>query len=842
MPPLLHSPLPTAGARTPSPNYFAFTSMDESFDSDTNSGQHRRKNWSPPSSTVRSTAAYSPTVVPVDQNPDFDAFRRQSEGKVFNLGNLHTFNQPSPRPDCQKRTQSHQSTISDPFFKFVSEPKQMAPPLAKSTSNNSLDPEAAWTGRSPKRHLSNDSTNYPDAIRRITPPAPPPFDSLVAGVERGMPRLSMPPELKLPPLGGRTKARSETVPVSTAADDQASSLVTPQHVINLMESAPEEILILDLRVSTQYARSKITGALNLCIPTTLLKRPSFNVQKLAETFRDGSAERAKFENWQSTKYLIVYDASSAQVKDALTCMNTLKKFRSEAYNGSLYAVKGGFAEFSSKFPKYVESPRSELAGAPQRLDLDGPEVAPVVGGCPMPATKNAANPFFGNIRQNMDLIGGVGQMPIKRPAQMSRASESRIPSWLREASNESDKGARVSEKFLHIEQREQRRMQDALSGQVSYGEPTNDDADKVKIAGIEKGTKNRYNNIWPYEHTRVKLQDVPDHACDYVNASHVTSSRSHKKYIATQGPIPATFTDFWNVVWQQDVRVIVMLTAEKEGGQVKAHNYWSDKQYGPMRLEFLSEKRASLDPNKIKKHRQRPSLNGRMSTDGPLARIDTATTTNTADPDQPFVIVRRLALSHEDYPFERMREITQLQYSSWPDFGAPAHPSHLLGLVEQCDAVVRKSTSKGHADPDPPKSRPILVHCSAGCGRTGTFCTVDTVIDMVKRQRMARRNAASNGVEDPMEIDRSSTTASRGSQRDQNSFFGSHKASAPPAAANDDDGIEQGSWLTRDNQDLIEKTVEDFRLQRLSMVQSLRQFVLCYESVMEWIVEHDESE
>lgn len=545
MPPLLsprREPLQAAGARTPSPNYFGFSALDESFDSDTNNNsQHMRKNWSPPSSTVRSTAAFSPTVVPVDQNPDFDAFRRQSEGKVFSLGNLHTFKQPPPGRSSHGRSLSRQSDQEAPKPPAqASEPRAMGPPAARPSTNSMLDPDSAFMGRSPKRHLSNDSTTFPDAIRRVSPPSSIGAESAMASVERGMPRLSMPPELKLPTFG-RTKARAETVP--TTSDDEKSPLVTPQHVINLVESAAEEILLLDLRVSTQYARSKINGALNLCIPTTLLKRPSFNVQKLAETFKDGSDERMKFENWKSTKYLIVYDAASSQLKDATTCLNTLQKFRSEGYNGALYAIKGGYAEFSKMFPNYVQS--AALAGqvaSPLRLDLDGPEVAPVVGGCPMPATKSAANPFFGNIRQNMDLIGGVGQMPVKQPASMTQYAEDHLPSWLREASAVSDKGARVSEKFLQIEKREQKRMQDALSGQVSYGSPTRDKPNTVQIAGIEKGSKNRYNNIWPYEHTRVKLQDVPNHACDYVNASHVATKRSHKKYIATQGPIPATFT------------------------------------------------------------------------------------------------------------------------------------------------------------------------------------------------------------------------------------------------------------------------------------------------------------
>jgi len=158
-----------------------------------------------------------------------------------------------------------------------------------------------------------------------------------------------------------------------------------------------------------------------------------------------------------------------------------------------------------------------------------------------------------------------------------------------------------------------------------------------------------------------------------------------------------------------------------------------------------------------------------------------------------------------------MREITQLQYSSWPDFGAPAHPAHLLGLIEQCDAVVRHVNGRQASGPEPPNSRPILVHCSAGCGRTGTFCTVDSVIDMLKRQRQDRNTRQGT----PMDLDLNQTSST------------SPDASAVESMASN-----------IDDSDLVEKTVEDFRLQRLSMVQSLRQFVLCYESVLEWLVEH----
>lgn len=269
-----------------------------------------------------------------------------------------------------------------------------------------------------------------------------------------------------------------------------------------------------------------------------------------------------------------------------------------------------------------------------------------------------------------------------------------------------------------------------------------------------------------------------------------------------------------------------MLTAEKEGAQVKAHNYWDSRQFGPLRLDFLSEKRASIEPSRIHRHKQRPSMPKRSST-GPQVPGTALGNREEKNGDEPYVIVRRFTLSHERHPFEPMREITHLQYGSWPDFGAPAHPAHLLGLVEQCDAVVR-STGKSHPsnEPEPANKRPVLVHCSAGCGRTGTFCTVDSVIDMLKRQRASRsiREATPMNIDSPAPPARSNSSRSQGP-----GFFESQYQDSG-------EGVE-GSWVQREDLDLVEKTVEDFRHQRLSMVQSLRQYVLCYESVMEWLVQ-----
>ena len=391
--------------KAPSPNYFGFqTSDSSSFLND--SPQHSKTNWSPPSSTVRSTAAASPSVVPLDQNPEFDAFRRQSEGKAFNLGGLSSnFNMTAP-PQKPKHGKISSRTEPSRDIKTTSQAKI-------------LEPGTAELGRSPKRVLSPGSSILPEEARRASPAS---FAHMESDRRRSreadsQPRFALPLD-DMYGSAGLQKHRAETLPEKNDAEGQ--TMVTPQRVINLLDSKTDEVLLLDLRVQTQYAKSHITGALNLCIPTTLLKRPSFNVQKLAEAFKD-DRQRRRFERWRNSSYIIVYDGSSALLKDAQICLNTIKKFQGEGYNGPLYIVKGGFADFSRRFPSYVQEGLD--SGAELGVDTDGPEVAPVVGGCPMPDTDKPANPFFGNIRQNMDLIGGVGQMPLKHPQKASQSAE-----------------------------------------------------------------------------------------------------------------------------------------------------------------------------------------------------------------------------------------------------------------------------------------------------------------------------------------------------------------------------------------------------------------------------------
>ncbi|KAL4956185.1 protein-tyrosine phosphatase-like protein [Aspergillus filifer] len=576
----------------------------------------------------------------------------------------------------------------------------------------------------------------------------------------------------------RSTERRESIPSGSKAIPAQTvgvsvSPVSTEKCAELVGSYADDLMLLDVRPFAHFSKGSIKRALNLCIPTTLLKRPSFDTKKLANTFTDES-DRRNFGRWMQCRYIIVYDASTSNMRDALPLANVLKKFAAEGWGGTGMILMGGFKAFSSKFPQFTQQEQQRTSGtqsettSPMHVDL--PQSAPVAGGCNIPESSNAAIPFFGNIRQHMDLVGGVGQIALKLPEHLTESRRRSLPPWLHDVSDPADQGRIAASRFFEIEKTELERMKQALSYNQNKGNTLRSSSPGYRVAGIEKGTKNRYNDIYPFEHSRVKLHGIPHGACDYVNASYLKAALSNRHYIATQAPVPDTFNDFWRVVWEQDIRLVVSLTAEVERGQVKCHPFWKSGTYGPFYVKNFSKKYVPIGPSNVP---------GPQTGEG-RSPVDSA--------EYPTLVIRHFGLSHSDFPFEPLREVTQIQYADWPDFGTTSQPKHLLDLIDQCDKV---RTTIARAAPDSPQ-RPVLVHCSAGCGRTGTFCTVDSVLDVLDRQRQQP-----NG------------------QHEGQSF----------------DQLLGGGQL-----DLVTKTLSDFRTQRPSVVQNLSQFVLCYESILEWFV------
>lgn len=839
-------------ARASSPNYFGLV-VDSPMESRTSSGpQH---NWTP-SSSIKSFGAAIPQQVPLDANPDFEAFRRQADlnrGKSFALSTSH-YTQPSMnlapvRPKALKR---HTHASDSGSMMSIRD----RPGSRMDIDRDSMH-DSAYASSDSKRN--SEASFFPPQITgqpRIESPAelmgPPRRDTLTRA-EDADPRLSL-MEHRANPLTPQPASKKRAITLPNNGENAQQDMITGDQLEQLMNDVDSErLLLLDIRSNQNYAQSRIEGALNLCIPTTLLKRATFNIQKLQQTFQAGGSQSEKFSRWKDMQCIVVYDAHSSDKRDAVTAQNMIKKFTNEGFDRPAYILRGGFSIFQDTHSHLVDEKSASAGTGSAQKSVSAIGIAPVIGGVCLPNTANEPNPFFSNVRQNMDLADGVGQLDIARPEGLVSPT---LPRWLRDASTKADHGKKVADKFLHIEQDEKSRMHAAYS---AFNPKNANPGNSVSISGVEKGGKNRYKDILPFDHTRVKLKDGPDGSCDYVNASHIQASGSNKRYIASQGPLPATFEDFWTVVWEQDIRVILMLTAESEGGNLKCHPYWKGRDFGAIKLKQLSEKKASLD---IDKHRSHSNATPSAST-GDFSRRRANTTTGmdatptpgpqTSGSDAPFVVIRKFALSHTAHPFAPMREITHLHFASWPDFGSPAQPSHLLALVELANvmqraampqetaSIVRSPTMDAmpltwYDEPEQDsRARPMLVHCSAGCGRTGTFCTVDTVIDMLKRERQSRSAGTKNMLDDEGDLSMADAVSPRTTKtfnfsspsHRQSSQHERGSISAAPAAIDT-------TWMNDDSVDLIQKTVEDFRGQRISMVQSLRQFVLCYETILEW--------
>ncbi|XP_010775306.1 tyrosine-protein phosphatase non-receptor type 12-like, partial [Notothenia coriiceps] len=196
----------------------------------------------------------------------------------------------------------------------------------------------------------------------------------------------------------------------------------------------------------------------------------------------------------------------------------------------------------------------------------------------------------------------------------------------------------------------------------------------------ENVKKNRYKDILPFDHTRVKLTlKTTNNDSDYVNANFIKGMDGPEAYIATQGPLQNTVIDFWRMNWEYNVAVIVMACREFEMGRKKCERYFP----------LLGEEPMSFGPFRI-------------SCESEQARTD--------------YFIRTLTVENEN----ENRRLTQFHYMNWPDHDVPSSFDSILDMI----ALMREYQENDDV--------PICVHCSAGCGRTGAICAIDYTWNLLK--------------------------------------------------------------------------------------------------------------
>uniref|UniRef100_A0A8C2DEX6 protein-tyrosine-phosphatase n=1 Tax=Cyprinus carpio TaxID=7962 RepID=A0A8C2DEX6_CYPCA len=198
----------------------------------------------------------------------------------------------------------------------------------------------------------------------------------------------------------------------------------------------------------------------------------------------------------------------------------------------------------------------------------------------------------------------------------------------------------------------------------------------------DNAKKNRYKDIVPFDHSRVKLSLITSkHDTDYINASFIKGVLGSRAYIATQGPLPNTVLDFWRMLWEYNVQVIVMACREFEMGRKKCERYWPESKDDVFVCEPFTIYYES-DENKGE------------------------------------YLTRTLKVTFKQVS----RTLKQLHYVNWPDHGVPDSIPAILELLQDM---------RIYQDHD---EIPICIHCSAGCGRTGALCAIDYTWNLLKRQ------------------------------------------------------------------------------------------------------------
>lgn len=285
--------------------------------------------------------------------------------------------------------------------------------------------------------------------------------------------------------------------------------------------------------------------------------------------------------------------------------------------------------------------------------------------------------------------------------------------------------------FRELQTRQAKRLKDAR-------DPTSTFSLSVALSPSLQD-KNRYSDIIPYDHTRVILNSTE---CDYINASHIVPPFGiPRSYIASQGPIEETISDFWIMILEQCSKVIVCLTPEVEGGRQKCARYWPSWEQERIReFDVSDSKKLIVECTQPEQYNNNAECH--------IRQIE-------------------IRLFEHDAPTQSL-SVTQLQFLGWQDHSALDSSKNFLQLIQLSNDL----QAKGNGN-----SGPVTVHCSAGCGRTGTFCVVDSALSLTNMMR-------------------------EGSIKD-------------------------------DGQDYIFELTDSFRRQRVTMVQAPSQYYFCYLALMD---------
>lgn len=536
-----------------------------------------------------------------------------------------------------------------------------------------------------------------------------------------------------------------------------------------MCNVPEN-LIIDIRPFVEYSKSHIKSSLNICLPSTLLKRNNFSLLRSINSLPE--FEKIKFTEFLNNPHgnLVVYDSTENSsnlyhiCNKVITCPNFMTSPEKK-----ICLMDTNFPRYNELFPNSMETASPEVEDnnflspiiVPEKLrscsvsDLSPFHKATPLSSSSSSSVLSANTPILSTnftlptkcksfkIRHNEELH----TIPCGNPFEENTANLfklsnipkdcSRLPGWIKETIfDKSGNPAtyKINGQFYSLEKLEQKRLITALSlNTVNDISPMNEVAPKISC-GIEFGNKNRYKDIFLYDHSRVELGHVnnnPNDILNYINASFIEPPTKYQhpqsKYIATQGPLDETMGDLWKLVMIRKIPLVISLTDSIENGIMKCAPFWQSGIY-----------KSYEDTIKV-------------------------TVVDNQEIDEN-LLVRTFKIKINDEP---SRTVKQIQLLSWPDMGSMSNPEDLLKVIELKQKILAESIEQ---------NKTTLVHCSAGCGRTGTLCVIDTLINYLSENR--------------------------------------------------------GNNAVKEDEDPVFETTNHFRKLRISMVQTLKQYYLIYETLL----------
>ncbi|KAJ1558306.1 hypothetical protein HK096_002375, partial [Nowakowskiella sp. JEL0078] len=574
-------------------------------------------------------------------------------------------------------------------------------------------------------------------------------------------------------------------------------------------------IILDIRTLGQFTQSRIRGSIHVNLPTTLLRRNSVGLDQLLSTLRPHNAILNNTLEWilhlRSHSHIVLYDHQSTDAPEtsniSLLFNKILAEIRREPETPSLKSnfepqimfLVGGFSKFSKNFPEFVEIGKDRSNQKPifsGKLDVE--IVLPSLGqsshysGCnpfdmkteprisvnlrtspsihksdsSMKPVKKISGLFERRMQSNKDILSltNITEFSIKKTNESTFFPSNMSSDFSKAYRTDVD----TPPEYLQMDIL----RTPTIKSKIPYGTPMflrqiissdtiqilmnkfkiieNDEKTRLHLGFSAKKKTDPYSlsvglemlNLFEItvNENRVVLPTSSMSGCDYINASFIRDPlnppKQHKNrrlsssYIATQAPTPSTFQDFWRMCWDQNSR-------DDERGK-HSHRYWptcssTTMSFQDFNINLITEQLALND----------------------------------------LVCLRIFEMVQAN---ER-RKILHIQFSHWPDHGVPTDVDSFIKLryfVRDARQLIENKNSDF-------EDGPVVIHCSAGCGRTGTFITLDSVFSLLTLQK---------GPSD--------------------TYF-------------------------EPEDDVIFKSVKGLRCQRILMVQSLSQFIFCYEGLYRWV-------